>query len=100
MTNSVTGSSIETRTLEYFDRLPRSVRAVVSSARFDWSLKAWLNRFERGEVSAKELAATIASVDATQAAKERLRIWGPDYPILKGELPAPRPKPQQRRRKR
>lgn len=99
MGNSVTGGSLETQTMDYFDRLPRTVRAAVANARFDWSLRFWLRRFEAGGISAKDLAAWFERNDAERAAKERAEIWGTDYPRLKGELPAPRQKKQQRRRK-
>ena len=76
----------EKRTMDYFDRLPRSVRAAVANARFDWTLHNWLTQFERGQLKAPELVKRVNEVDRTEAAKTRARTWGADYPILKGEL--------------
>jgi hypothetical protein len=89
--NAMSHMSGETRTMDYFDRLPRSVRAVVANARFDWTLHRWLLQFERGEIRARDLVEHINETDRLEAAKTRKRAWGPDYPVLKGELPhAPR----------
>jgi hypothetical protein len=85
--NSVTGGAVEKRTMDYFDRLPRSARAAVAAARFDWALMPWLRPFEAGQINAKDLVKRIERHDKQAAAKERLRIWGPDYPVLRGELP-------------
>jgi hypothetical protein len=84
--NSVTGSSHEMRTLDYFDRLPKSVRAVVANAALDYALRGWLQMFERGQISAKDLAKRVRLHDRNTVAKQRLKIWGADYPRLKGEL--------------
>jgi hypothetical protein len=51
MSNSVTGGAVEKRTMDYFDRLPRSVRAAVANARFDWALMTWLRPFEVGRIA-------------------------------------------------
>lgn len=90
MGNSIGGTSYETRTLDYYDRLPRSVRKAVAEARFDLALKGYLLMFERGQISAKELVKRIERHDAVLAAEQRRKIWGDDYPVLKGELPTPR----------
>lgn len=88
----------ESRTMDYFDRLPRSAREAIAGARFDWRLHGWMIRFERGELKARDLVKRVHDVDRTEAAKTRGRTWGPDYPILKGELPhAPR-QPRKARR--
>lgn len=88
----------EKRTMDYFDRLPRSVRAAVADARFNWAIHSWLMQFERGQIKTAELVKRVNEVDRTEAAKTRARTWGADYPILKGELPhAPR-QPRKARR--
>lgn len=93
------GSTYEARTMDYFDRLPRSARAAVADARFNWALAPWLKMFERGQIKAAELVKRIHEVDQLESAKVRRRVWGPDYPILNGELPsAPRIKKKGRRR--
>lgn len=97
--NSVTGGAVEKRTMEYFDRLPRTARAAVANARFDFALMPWLRPFEAGQVSAKDLVTRIEHHDRQTAARERLRIWGPDYPVLRGELPTIHPKPKKRKRR-
>jgi hypothetical protein len=83
------GSSHETRTLAYYDRLPKSVRFAVQNARFDWALRWWLKKFEEGSMSADELVKRVHAADRELSAKERRKVWGPDYPIFKGELPDP-----------
>lgn len=75
--------------MTYYDRLPRSVRHVVANARFDWALRQWLGRFERSEISAKELAAHVATTDRARAASTRRQVWGEHYPITRGGLPTP-----------
>ena len=95
--NSVTGGAVEKRTMDYFDRLPRSARAAVAAARFDWALMPWLRPFEAGQMSAKDLVKRIEHRDRETAAKERLRIWGPDYPVLRGELPTITPRIKKRK---
>jgi hypothetical protein len=97
--NSVTGGAVEKRTLDYFDRLPRSARAAVANARFDWALMPWLRMFEAGQIKAKDLVKRIEHRDRETAAKERLRIWGPEYPVLRGELPTIHPKPKRKNRR-
>jgi hypothetical protein len=89
----------ESRTMDYFDRLPRSVREAVANARFDWRLHGWLARFERGEIKARDLVKRVHDVDHTEAAKTRRRTWGTDYPVLKGELPTPRAEGRRSRRR-
>jgi hypothetical protein len=74
------GSSRERRTLHYYDQLPRSARAALQNARFDWATGNMLKRFEGGRIKAKELVKYIEKIDAELAAKERRKVWGPDYP--------------------
>jgi len=76
------GSSQETRTLQYYEQLPRSVRAALANARFDWATRGFLKKFEGNRMSAKELVKYIERIDAELAAKERAKIWGKDYPKL------------------
>ena len=83
------GNSTERRTLQYHDRLPRSVRAAVANARFDWALRNWLKMFETNRISAAALVKRIQNADREHSAKDRLKVWGPDYPVLKGELKTP-----------
>lgn len=85
--NSVSGGVIEKHTMPLFDLLPRAARIAVANARFDWAVTAWLRKFEVDGVKASDLAERIEHRDRELAAKERLRIWGPDYPVLRGELP-------------
>jgi len=75
------GTSRETRTLDYYDRLPRSVRAALREARFDWATRFYLKSFERGHMSAAELVKHIQMIDRKQAVKEARRVWGKDYPV-------------------
>lgn len=63
MSNSVTGSSQEKRTLHWYDQLPRSARAALQDARFDWATRSFLKRFENG-MSAKDSAVEIALAKA------------------------------------
>jgi hypothetical protein len=39
-----------------------------------------MRRFQSGKISAKELVKYIEKIDREQAAKERVRVWGKDYP--------------------
>ncbi|KRR21879.1 hypothetical protein [Bradyrhizobium retamae] len=98
--NSVTGGAVERRTMDYFDRLPPSARAAVANARFDWVLMPWLRPWEAGEIGPIGLTAQIEHVDRERAAKERLRIWGPDYPVLCGELQTIQPRTKKRKNRR
>lgn len=91
-----TGTSSERRTLDYFEKLPRSARIAVANARFNWALKGWLQLFNDGKLKAADLVKRVEDADKTMTAKERLKVWGPDYPILKGELPNPRPAAKRR----
>ena len=77
------GSSTETKTLHYYEQLPRSVRAALQNARFDWATKSFLKKFEAGGMKAKDLVKHIEKIDADHAAKERVRVWGKDYPKLR-----------------
>lgn len=77
------GSSRETRTLHYYDQLPRSARAALANARFDWATRNMLKRFEGGRMNARELVKHIEKIDAELAAKDRVRVWGKDYPKLR-----------------
>jgi len=44
MANTVTGSSLETRTMDYFDALPQAARAALANARFDWACRRRVGR--------------------------------------------------------
>lgn len=82
MSNSVTGTSHEARTMEYYDRLPKSARQALQDARFDWATRSLLRSFEAGRFKdGKRLAKHIEEIDLAAAVKERKRIWGPHYPI-------------------
>lgn len=85
-TNIASKMAFEKRTLAYFDRLPRSVRAAVANARFNWCLNGWLRAFERGQMNAAELVAHIEKADKIETCKTRFRAWGGEYPIFKGEI--------------
>ena len=74
------GSSSETKTLHYYEQLPRSVRAALQNARFDWATRGFLKKFEQGGMKAKDLVKYIEKIDADLAAKERISVWGKDYP--------------------
>jgi hypothetical protein len=76
------GSSRERRTLHYYDQLPRSVRAVLQNAKFDWATRNFLKRFEAGQIKAAELVKYIDSIDRAEARKQRVKVWGKDYPSL------------------
>jgi uncharacterized protein DUF6525 len=85
-TNIATRKSYEKRTMVYYDRLPRSVRAAVASARFDWVLSPWLRAFESGQISASDLVAHIEKADKIETCRTRFRAWGGEYPIFEGEI--------------
>ncbi|VIO73852.1 hypothetical protein [Bradyrhizobium ivorense] len=70
-----------------FDGLPLVAREAVAGARFDWALGEWFADWTAGKISARGLAVKIQAVDKVASASERAATWGPDYPILKGELP-------------
>jgi hypothetical protein len=53
------GTSRETRTLKYYEQLPRSARAALANARFNWATRSLLSKFERGALNAKQLVAYI-----------------------------------------
>lgn len=80
MSNS-TGSSRETKTLHYYDQLPRSARLALQNARFDWATRYYLKAFESGRLNAKELVKRIQKSDYEHAVKEAPRVWGPGYPV-------------------
>lgn len=80
------GSSQETKTLHYYEQLPRSARAALASAKFNWATRNMLKRFEGGRMSAKDLVKYIQRIDDDLAEKERQKVWGPDYPKLKGTI--------------
>lgn len=58
-----------------YDRLPRSVRAALAGALFDWAAYPIWQRFERGSVTAKQLVKNIANWDAQQAARDQSCVW-------------------------
>jgi hypothetical protein len=80
------GTSQERKTLHYYDQLPRSVRTTLASANFNWATRNMLKRFEGGGMRAKDLVKYIQKIDDECAAKEREKVWGPDYPELKGTI--------------
>ncbi len=80
------GTSKETKGLHYYEQLPRSVRVALASAKFSWSTRSFLKRFESGQMKAKDLVKYIQKIDDEMAAKERVKVWGPDYPKLKGTI--------------
>jgi hypothetical protein len=53
-----------------FDRLPRSVRHALASARYSWSVKEIAARLAAGE-SASDVCEMIRSIDADLAAQRR-----------------------------
>lgn len=81
-----TGTSRETKTLQYCDGLPRSVREALKEAKFNWAVRNLVKRFETGQMSAKELVKHIRKIDDEMAAKERVKVWGPDYPKFRGTI--------------
>ncbi|UGA46635.1 hypothetical protein HU230_0011575 [Bradyrhizobium quebecense] len=85
--NNSQGHALEVGTLAMFDRLPTPARRAIAGARFDWALGEWLSDWTAGKISARGLAVKIQAVDKVASASERAATWGPDYPILKGELP-------------
>lgn len=85
-TNIASRRAYEKRTMQHFDRLPKSVRAAVAGARFDWTVSPFLRAFEHGTMTADELVAHIKQIDLIESAKTRFRAWGGEYPILPGEL--------------
>lgn len=93
------GTSAESSTLDYYDRLPPSVRAAIADARFDWALGGWLRMWNDGRISAADLVQRIREADRAESARSRLKVWGPDYPVLKGEMPTPGA-PARRRKRR
>jgi hypothetical protein len=80
------GSSQETKTLHYYEQLPRSARAALASAKFSWATRGMLKKFEGGRMNARELVKYIQKIDDEMAAKERVKVWGPDYPKIKGTI--------------
>jgi hypothetical protein len=76
------GNSRERRTLHYYDQLPRSVRAALQNARFDWATRNFLKRFELGQIKAADLVKYIESIDRAEARQQRVKVWGKDYPSL------------------
>lgn len=81
MGNCVTGNSRESRTMHYYDQLPRSARLALQDARFPWATRSFLKSFESGQLTAKELVKRIKLIDREIALKERAKVWGPDYPV-------------------
>ena len=84
------GSSRERRTLYYYDRMPKSVRHAIANARFDWATGYYLKLFESGKLSAADIVKRIEFDDKSLSARDRLKVWGPDYPRLPGEFGTPR----------
>jgi hypothetical protein len=80
------GNSSETRTLHYYDQLPRSVREELARCKFSWATRSFLKRFENGGMKAKDLVKYIRKIDDDLAAKERVKVWGPDYPRIRGTI--------------
>lgn len=80
------GSSREMRTLHYYDQLPKSAREALANANFNWATGRMLKSFETNRMRAKELVKYIKKIDDELAAKERKKVWGPDYPVIKGPI--------------
>lgn len=80
------GSSQETKTLHYYEKLPRSARAALANAKFNWATRNMLKRFECGQMKAKDLVKYIQKIDDELAAKEAKKVWGADYPKIKGTI--------------
>lgn len=80
------GSSQETKTLHYYEQLPKSARAALANAKFNWATRNMLKRFEGGRMSAKELVKHIQKIDDELAAKDRAKVWGADYPKITGSI--------------
>lgn len=80
MGNSVIGGSQETRTMQYYDRLPRSVREALQNCIHDFAVGSWLKQFERGQIKAKDLVKKINEWDRKYALKHCDRVWGDGYP--------------------
>jgi hypothetical protein len=59
-----------------FDRLPRSVRAALADAAFNWAAYPIRRWFEAGCYSAKALVKQIDAWDRKQIARDRTRVWG------------------------
>jgi hypothetical protein len=59
-----------------YDRLPRSVRAALANAAFDWAPFPIRHHFERGRYTAKRLVELVAIWDAQQIARDQKRVWG------------------------
>ena len=66
--------------LKKYDQLPRSVKAALQEARFDWGPASFYRKFQGG-VRAKDLVKRIQKIDREAAIKEARKAWGPDYPI-------------------
>ena len=80
------GSSQERKTLHYYEQLPRSARTALANAKFNWATRNMLKRFEGGRMNAKELVKYIQKIDDEMAAKERVKVWGTDYPTIRGSI--------------
>lgn len=80
------GTSNETRTLHYYEQLPRSARAALANAKFNWATRGMLKKFEGGRMNVKELVKYIQKIDDELAEKERRKVWGADYPKIKGTI--------------
>lgn len=75
-----------------FDKLPRSARAALAEAAFDWATQPFLTAFNRGRFrTGKELAAYIKKIDPDQVAKRARKTYGADHPQA-GKLPSKRGK--------
>jgi hypothetical protein len=54
-----------------YGQLPRSIRATLANAAFDWAAYPIHHRFERGQRTAKEYVAMIKKWDRNQIAKDK-----------------------------
>jgi hypothetical protein len=70
--------------MEAFDRLPRSVRAALSNATFNWAAYPIRGWFEAGRYTAKDLVKKISAWDQRQIAKDQKRVWGIEAPKRRG----------------
>ena len=79
--SNANGSYRSTRENTYraFDKLPKSAREALAVAHHNWATQPVLTSFNRGEKPA-QIVANISRWDADKDAKDRVKVWGKDYP--------------------
>lgn len=67
-----------------FDRLPAPVREALRNAAFNYAPQPYATDIKRGDDPVR-VAARVSIFDRYRMAKDRKKVWGPDYPAANGD---------------